>query len=337
MEHESAIIQGALHTFVRPRLVVSACLGERACRYDGSALRDAVLDRLAPFVEMIPVCPEEEIGLGTPRPPLRLVQIGGAAHMVQPDSGDDVTGAMHRFSERFLHGLRGAHAVDGFVLKSRSPSCGVENVRVHSTPLRGASATRGAGLFAAAAGAAFPRAAMEEEGRLRNYMVRDHFLTRIFALARLRELGRAPSMGRLVDFQARQKLLLMACSRRQLDACGRLVANPQRRPARAVCQDYAEEFAAAFARPPRHVSNINVLEHALGYVTREITAAERRHFLALLDRYRRGRIPLASPVSVMRSWIVRFGTSYLAQQTYFEPYPEEMVDLLDSGKGRPID
>jgi uncharacterized protein YbgA (DUF1722 family)/uncharacterized protein YbbK (DUF523 family) len=316
--------------FIRPRLVVSACLNSRRCRWDGAGLDDPVLSRLAPFVDLVPVCPEEEIGLGTPRAPVRLVRLRGGIRMVQPDTGADLTADMEAFAHRFLAGLRGPRAVDGFLLKSRSPSCGVGDTRIHQ------GTQRGAGLFGAAVKEAFPGLAVEDEGRLLNFNVRDHFLSQVFALARLRELGRSPSASKLVAFQARHKLLLMAYSRRRLDACGRLVANPARRPPGEVYQDYAREFAGAFARPARPASHVNVIQHGLGYVSARLTPAERRHFLTLLERYRRGTIPLASPLSVLRSWIVRFEVAYLEQQVYFQPYPEDLVDLMDSGKGRPL-
>ena len=102
----------------QPRLVVSKCLGFDHCRYDGSIIPDPVVDSLRPWVEFLPVCPEVELGLGAPRPPVRLVRVGGEVRLLQPATGCDPTDAMRAFAASFLDALP---PVDGFLLKNRSP------------------------------------------------------------------------------------------------------------------------------------------------------------------------------------------------------------------------
>ena len=160
----------------KPRIVVSKCLGFAPCRYDGSMISDERVQRMKGRVEFVPVCPEMEIGLGCPRDPIRVVLIRGREHLVQPSTGRDVTAAMRRFAETFLGGLG---RVDGFILKSRSPSCGIRDVKVYARagdedPLR-----RGAGLFAAAVLRRFPDAAIEDDERLRDAKVRRRFLGKL--------------------------------------------------------------------------------------------------------------------------------------------------------------
>jgi uncharacterized protein YbgA (DUF1722 family)/uncharacterized protein YbbK (DUF523 family) len=297
----------------RPIVAMSLCLGEAEVRYDGAALRDPFAAKLAPFVDLRPVCPEVEIGLGVPRAPVKIV--GG--RLLQPATGLDVTERMRDFAARFLKGLG---EVDGFLLKSRSPSCGVRDVK------RGGEA-KGAGLFAEAALAAYPAAAVEDEGRLLNFRIREHWLTRIFAAAELRGVR---GKGGLVRFHARHKLLLMAYRETSLRALGRLVAKGGSRA------EYGAGFAAALAELPKPGPHANVLEHAMGYFKDILTPAEKKHFLSLLRRLRAGRLPLSVPVGVLRAWLARHPRPYLEDQAYLDPYPEELTDLGDSGKGRDL-
>lgn len=326
--------------FVRPIVVISECLDFEPVRYNGAKIPFDLVRELEPHVSFRPICPEVGIGLGVPRDPIRLVRLKGAgsaaghrlpARLIQPSTGRDVTGAMADFGERFLGGLGG---VDGFVLKSRSPSCGLGGVKVFADPDGKSPVAHRPGLFAAEVLDRFGWAAVEEEGRLLNYRLRHHFLTKLFALARLREVEKRGRMRDLVAFQARHKLLLMAHHQTRMRALGRLVANAARRPFADLVREYRIEFGAALVRPARVPSVVNVLEHAYGYVSKRISAREKRLYTRELRRYRSSRIPLGGVVALVYSWAVRFEVDYLLGQVFFEPYPEGLMSVSDSGKGR---
>jgi uncharacterized protein YbgA (DUF1722 family)/uncharacterized protein YbbK (DUF523 family) len=313
----------------KPIVVLSKCLELEACRYNGQKIRAPFVLQLMPFVETKPVCPEVEIGLGIPRDPIRLVTLEGAQRLVQPTTERDVTQEMSEFSERYLGSLKD---VDGFILKSRSPSCGIKDTKIYSGEGGTQPSERGPGMFGGAVLERFPRAAVEDEGRLTNFRIRHHFLTKLFALAALRGVREAASMAALVEFHSEYKFVLMANHQAELKALGRIVANPDKRPFSEVIADYEEHLAHSLARPARPKSDLNVLMHALGYVSEGLRSGEKRHFLGLLDEYRDGRATLAAPLAVLQSWIVRFEEPYLARQRYLEPYPPELMDLRDSGR-----
>src|ERR1700722_912791 len=109
----------------KPRIVISKCIGFEACRYNGEIVEDKFVHRLAGHVEFICVCPEVEIGLGTPREAVRIVSAGDEFKLIQPASGLDLTRKMRAFTGDFLSSLGD---VDGFILKTRSPSCGISEV-----------------------------------------------------------------------------------------------------------------------------------------------------------------------------------------------------------------
>lgn len=318
---------------VVPKVVFSRCLGYEACRFNGGIVHEPTVEHLKNFVKAETVCPEVEIGLGVPRKPIRLVGATNAPRLVQLETGRDMTDAMNAFANRRLGRLK---APDGFVLKYASPSCGPRDVRCYVNERKGAAFTKTRGLFADAVTGRFPRCPVEDEGRLKNFDIRQHFFTRLFTHARFREARASGRMRDLVAFHTKHKLLLLAYNESRFRNLGRIVANEARAPLPDAFAAYAAGLHAATENPPRRTSAINVLLHAFGYVADGLTRDEKAFFLDTLEHYRNRRVPLSVPASLMRSWIVRFDVAYLTEQVYFEPFPQELVEVLDSGKGRTL-
>ena len=309
--------------YPRPVVVISRCIDFDACRYNGQVIRASLREELQPHMELRPICPELEIGLGVHRDPVRLVRSGEGPRMVQPATGRDLTRAMESFSRRFLGGVGDA---DGFILKSRSPSCAIRNAKRFHSEAAGAAHENGPGLFTARVLERFPYAAIEDEGRLNDLRLRDHFLTKLWALAGFREVA-LEGPAALVGYHARNKLLLMAHNQTRMRALGRLVAQAGTAPRPQLVEEYRAGLGAALARPVRAGSNVNVLMHALGHVSDHISARERAHFLAVLESHRQGKVPLSAANSIVGAWAARFDVPYLADQTFFAPYPPELVRL----------
>ena len=321
---------------VKPVLLVSECLGFKACRYNAQMVGNRLVDQLVSMTDICTVCPEVAIGLDVPREPVRLVRSPGDKgdlRLVQPSVDKDLTVAMTKFSQRYLATLP---ELDGAILKARSPSCGVRDAKRYASAEKGPSVGRGAGLFAAALLERFPDAAIEDEGRLSNFRIREHFLTKLFLRARFRNLRDHPSRGALVQFHAENKFLLLAYHQAGLRALGRIVATAKQRRLQTVLADYETQLSRSLARPPRNQAQINVLQHALGYVSGGLASQEKAHFLSVLARFKERKLPLSAPISIVRSWIARFDSSYLAQQSFFHPYPESLLETTDSGTGREI-
>jgi uncharacterized protein YbgA (DUF1722 family) len=272
-----------------------------------------------------------EVGLGCPRDPIRVVERDDERHLVQPATGRDVSDDMRAYAARTLDAVGD---VDGFLLKSRSPSCGIKDVKIYGGPEGKQPHARGEGFFGGAVLERFGDLAVEDEGRLNNFRIREHFLTNLFTLAAFREVKAGGRMRDLVAFHSRNKGLLMGYNQTQLRAMGRIVANHDQKPAAEVFAAYGERLAQSLARPPRFTSMINVLMHALGHVSEGLQAEEKAFFLDGLQRYREGKVPLSVLTTLVRSWAVRFDQPYLTEQTYLQPYPEALVEITDSGKGR---
>ena len=292
---------------------------------------DDFVKQLRDHVIFKPVCPEFEIGLGIPRDPIRIVAHSGKRRLMQPATGRDVSTLMGEFADKHLSALG---ETDGFIFKGRSPSCGIKDVKIYSGLENAPVLKKGSGFFGGAVMEKFPDLAIEDEGRLENFRIREHFLTKLFSLASWRKISKQKSTANLVGFHSANKMLLMAYSQKELKIMGQIAANHEKKNIDDVFSDYGQHFKRALARAPRYVSNINVLMHAMGYFSRELKSAEKSYFLSALEKYRIGREPLSVPVSLLRSWIIRFDQEYLINQTFFEPFPEELIHITDSGKGR---
>ncbi|MFO7850227.1 MAG: DUF523 domain-containing protein, partial [Spirochaetia bacterium] len=184
------------HEQIKPRIVFSRCLGFESCRYNGQMVRDEFVEELKPFAEVITICPEGDIGMGVPRDPVRVVKEGERLHLYQPATEKDWTEEMESFCASAIEGFSG---IDGFVLKSRSPTCGFKDVKIYRGYEPSGGHEKGSGFFGGAVAEALPGIPAEDEGRLRNWAIRDHFLTRVYTLARYRT-SVSPSASALTDF-----------------------------------------------------------------------------------------------------------------------------------------
>ena len=306
--------------FAKPVVVVSKCLEFEACRYNGERISSSFIERLEPHVRFRPVCPEVEIGLGTPRDPIRIYLQGEKKALYQPATRKHLTRKMNAFSRRYLEGLE---EVDGFILKAKSPSCAITDAKIFSSTAAGDHAALGPGLFAGAALEAFGSRAFTDEAGLNDAEVRAGFLTRIFALAAFREVKRSGRIDQLARYHAQNKLLFLAFDQETMREMGRIAANHEKRtPSSEVLSLYEDALSRLLARTPSRASYVNALSHALGHLSEKITKSDKARFLDVLEEYRAGKIPLDGPLETLENWTTRFGSEYLEKQTLFRTLSE---------------
>lgn len=314
-----------MREFVRPKVVVSRCLGFDHCRYNGGIISSPIVANLMEYVDFLPVCPEVEIGLGVPRTPVRIVLEDGEQRLVQFASGRDVTEVMEEFCTDFLGS---AGDIDGFILKYRSPSCGIKDVKVYpDAALKSAAIGKTSGYFGGAVLKEFPYLPVEDEGRLRNARIKEHFMTRLFMLAAFRNVKSEGRMRNLVAFHSENKYLLMAYSQAELQKLGAIVANKERRTFQELTSEYGRHLYSALSRPQKYTSSINVLMHAFGHFSERLSSQEKALFFAWIQKYRDGKASICPAINTLRSWAVRFEDQYLTNQTFFEPYPEGLMEV----------
>jgi uncharacterized protein YbgA (DUF1722 family)/uncharacterized protein YbbK (DUF523 family) len=309
-----------------PRIGISQCILGDAVRYDrGHKLDRFVRDTLGEFVSFVPVCPEVELGLGVPRETLRLVRgSDGESRMIANKSQTDHTKGMLAFAKKRCRELEKENLC-GYIVQKGSPSCGMERVRVYA-PKGGSPAKDGRGLFTATLMEHFPDLPVEEDGRLHDPRLRENFIERIFAYQRLRELfsGRW-TVGKLVAFHSREKLLLMAHDRPAYTALGRLVANAKQVARKEVVEQYRTTFLTGLKKIATTRKHTNVLQHMLGFFKKTLDKSDRAELLDAIEQYHAQRVPLVVPMTLFRHHIRRVDVPYLAQQSYLQPHPRELM------------
>jgi uncharacterized protein YbgA (DUF1722 family)/uncharacterized protein YbbK (DUF523 family) len=318
------------HDRYPPRIGISRCLLGDEVRHDGGHKRDGFLvSTFGRFVEWVAVCPEVEIGMGTPREPIHLVaSANGAAsgaHVVRllgVTSREDWTARMTTFAASRVRELKSAN-LDGYVLKKDSPSCGLEGVRVSDN---GRVLRTGRGLFAQALVGAMPNLPVEEEDGLSDPALRESFIERIFAYQRLHILfGGRWTIHSLVVFHSMHKLQLLAHSRQGYAELGRLVAGAVKQPRRDLSVAYQRLFMATLTKPATPGRHADVMLHATGHLTRMIQSGDRDELLNAIEGHRRGIVPLVVPLTLLRHHVHRRDVGYLKDQTYLHPDPRELA------------
>lgn len=310
--------------FARPKVVISRCIEFENIRWNAQIIRSEFVQKLIPHIEYLTVCPEFDIGLGVPRDPLRVVKTGDDLKLMQPATEIDLTEKMRRFTENFLDSLGD---IDGFILKGRSPSSALRGVKIYPALKNAASIGRGPGFFGGAVKERFSHLALEEEGRLKNSRIREHFLRKLFTLAGFREARDSNDINELMKFHTDNKLFLTSYNQKELRILGRIVANKEKKPIEEIIEDYAGHLYSALRQAPRCTSYTNVLTKSMGYFSGRLSKNEKSFFLNLIEKYLDGKVPLIVPVDVVKSWIVRFDEDYLERQTFFHPYPEDLLDV----------
>lgn len=307
----------------RIRVGISSCLLGQEVRYDGGHKHNGyITETLGQFFEFVPFCPEVAIGLGVPRPPIRLVRSAQDTRACGiKDPTLDVTDKLRGYAGRVAPKLRD---VSGYILKKGSPSCGMERVKVYGR--KGASVTTSAGIYAGTLMELLPEMPFEEEGRLMDPVLRENFVERVFVCHRWQQLlGQRLTARRLVEFHTRHKFIVLAHDDKHYRELGRLVAAAGSRGIAATGQRYITLLMQALRKPATRTRHSNVLQHLFGFFRKRLDADDKRELLGLIDRYRRGHVPLVVPITLIRHYLRRFPEPYVSGQYYLAPHPDELM------------
>ncbi len=305
------------------KIGISACLLGEKVRYNGGHQHDLLItDTLGKFMEFVPVCPEVECGLGTPREVMRLIGDPANPRLVASKTGIDHTDGMQRWASIKVKELE-REDLGGFIFKSRSPSSGMERVRVYG---EGKTVRKnGVGMFARAFMDHFPRLPVEEDGRLHDIVLRENFIEAIFVFQRWRELlQEKPTLGGLVNFHTNHKLQIMSHTVKHYQGLGRLVAQGKKHPIDELLGLYEEGLMDAMRLKPTIKKQVNVLQHIAGYFKKQLSKDEKQELQEIIDQYRQTLIPLIVPVTLINHYVRKYSSEYLARQYYLNPNPLEL-------------
>jgi uncharacterized protein YbgA (DUF1722 family)/uncharacterized protein YbbK (DUF523 family) len=305
------------------KIGISSCLLGNKVRWNTGHKHDRYLtNTLGQFVEYVPVCPEVEAGFGVPRESFRLVGDPEKPRLITFKSKTDHTDQMTRWAKKRVKELE-KEDLCGFIFKSDSPSSGMIRVKVYNE--KGMPEKKGVGMFARTYMDHFPLIPVEDDGRLHDPAIRENFIERIFTLKRWRDnVAKSPSLGKLVDFHTRNKLLILSHSQKHSRRMGKLVADGKKMPLKELYDQYECLLMAALALKTTVKKNSNVLQHLMGYFKKQLTADEKRELLEVFEQYRQGFVPLIVPLTLINHYVRKYDQPYLKMQTYLYPHPVEL-------------
>lgn len=302
---------------------VSACVLGQNVRFDGGHKRSHyVTDRLADVFDFVSVCPETGMGMDVPRPTIHLTESTSGVRLTDSrDVSIDHTESLSNFYQKQASRF---DELDGYVLAAKSPTCGLFRIKVYGED-GSLMHRKGRGVFADKLTTDFPSLPVEEDGRLNDPDLRESFVTRVYVHNRFRhDVRNAPSVGALMDFHARHKLLVMAYSPQAYQQLGRLVAAASKPQISTCCDQYLSLLMQALRKCATRKKHSNVLMHIQGYFKKVLSGQDKLELTESIERYRKGYVPLMAPVTLLQHHLKHHPNDYLARQVYLAPYPENL-------------
>ncbi|MDH3691379.1 MAG: DUF523 and DUF1722 domain-containing protein, partial [Gammaproteobacteria bacterium] len=294
-------------------------------RYDGEHKRDSfITNALTHYFEFVPVCPEVSIGLGVPRPPIQLRGKLEAARVVSvKDPELDVTDKLREYGTQMAKELSD---ISGYIFKSKSPSCGMERVKLYPSTGNGAPNKKGVGQYADAFMKANPLLPAEEEGRLHDPVLRENFLERVFTYKRWQDLTKKGiSAHRLVEFHTHHKYGILAHGNKYYTELGKLVAEAGKKPITQAAEEYIAKLMATLKRRATRKGHTNVLQHLQGYLKDRLDVQDKSELSEVIDSYRLGQVPLIVPITLLKHHFRKNPDPYISKQFYLNPHPPELM------------
>jgi len=308
----------------KPKIALSACLAGEDVRFNGGHKESRLCTQvLAEHFELVPVCPEMAIGLGVPRPAIRLTGDPDKPRATcSRDASVDVSDDLIRHAEEMAVAL---DDICGYIFMQKSPSCGLERIKVYQANGYPAQ-QRAAGLYAARFTELRPDLPVEEEGRLCDPVLRENFITRVLAYADWqRTKAEGLSRHALIAFHSRYKYQVMAHHPEQYKALGKLLGSMTRQDdPDELGARYFSQLMAALRRCASRGTHGNVLMHLSGYLRRFLDARDKQEIRRLIDQYVDGIVPLVVPMTLLKHHLNHHPDPYLLAQVYLQPHPENL-------------
>jgi len=314
--------------YARPIIGISKCLEFDMCRYDGSRINNNFVRNMKKYVDFVQVCPEVGIGLGTPRKPIRLVKIDGVKNLYQPSSEKNLTEEMHNFTKKFVSSVDN---LDGFIFKRDSPTCGISNVRLYHKLGTDSGYQKTTGMFSEGVSAEFPNMVKEDEKRLENITIREHFLTRIFVLANLRESLELQSVEKLFEFYSKNMLLFLCHDEKLTAELGVLFA--LNKNFKIISKKFENIIYEILSFPIQKSPMINTFDYMFNFVKSKLSESEKSHYQSLIDEFENNLITHSEISTLLYSWALRYNVQLILDQSLFDPFPKNLLlDLVESKK-----
>ena len=284
------------------------------------------LSWLKDYVDIQTVCPELAIGLSIPREPIRIEmnKENEEYRLIDYNSKNDYTNQMTEFSEEFINGL---DDIDGFILKSRSPTCGLKDAKVYYRGNKCSIRSNENGFFSQKIIDKYDYLPIENEGRLKNYNIRDNFFTRIFFINNLK------NNKNIIEFHKNNLLLLKSYDEESTNEVSDIL-NENRMEDQV--HQYKEKVLNIVSNQRKKENKLSIIIKVFEKYKNMLNEEEINMFNGLIESYENQRIPFSTLEVVIKMYATRFKDKDILNQTFFYPYPENLINITDSGKGRKL-
>ncbi|MCF6766885.1 DUF523 and DUF1722 domain-containing protein [Thiotrichales bacterium 19S11-10] len=304
-------------------IAVSSCLLGNNVRFNGAnSHKKMITEELATLFDFHPICPEMFAGLGVPRKPIFLEKNSDDKIRVrQHETNKDLTDKLVVSAKSLIQKLP---EVYGFILKKSSPSCGNGTVKLF-TESHDMIHNKADGVFLSVLKEAKPLIPIEDEGRLNDPGLKEHFIKRVLLTYEVTELVKnCQSVSQLITFHTRHKMILRLHHPVNQKALGRLVASADTADLSQVLKEYYSLFLLSFQKVAKRGNHFTILQRILREINRLITKAEKENLQQKITAYRDGLLPLSVPVEMIKHYLIRYDIDFLKQQSYLNLYPENL-------------
>jgi len=300
---------------------ISACLIGEKVRFDASNKPSNFCNKeLGQHVTYKAYCPEVAVGMPIPRPTIRLIKDEQIIKVSRPDGSGDVTTAIKAYGKKIASISKN---LSGYVFCAKSPTCGMERVKVYS-PSGDPLQAQGVGVFSREIMKANPLLPCEENGRLNDPILKENFVARVFAYRHWQAVVESGiSKHKLTSFHAQYKYTLMSHDLIAYKQLGRLLGSADIAVEEMAAQ-YISGLMTALKLVATRKNHANALSHIQGYFSKHLNKDQRKELSQQIDAYREGLMPLMVPLTLINHYLLEHPKSYLAQQAYLNPYPESL-------------
>lgn len=288
----------------RYTLGVSSCLLGNRVRYNGAdKLEPFITEFLSKWFDMKPICPENDAGLPIPRDPINLIKDGESYDLVNIHSGESVKDRVLEWFEDYSKVLDKGK-VDGFILKSKSPSCG-------------------AGLFTILVKERYPNIPLIDEKGLNHIDSREIFIRSLFVLREWRGVLRDP--GNIYTFHDKYRNLFMTLNTLRATVMDQLLN--RRIYLRHRVELYNRQLSRLLLCRQREYLVYKVLKRMFNRVKEELSREDRYELIRTIELYKQKQVPLLEPVTLMKHYIKKSNSIGLYEDRLLNP-PYPFVNLL---------
>ena len=307
----------------KPLVGIGACLLGQPVRYNGDGKKkNRYIEALKDLVEYKSLCPELGIGLGVPRPIIRLVGDLSKERLTDSDTqSQNYRTELEQYTEKEITKLTG---ISGYILVKDSPSCGYQRVKRYDE--NGHMVGRDTqGILTQTLLKLDPLLPLEEDGRLNDPALRENFIQRVFAYHHWKSfLASKPTFSDLLDFWSSYKYQVMAHHIMSYRELGQMLSDATAQPFEDLLRQFGTQFMQALSHIPSRKSHVNVIDHMRGYLKNKLNKNEKRELQNLIEQYRSGIVPLIVPITLLKHFFMEHQHSYIERQVYLQPYPERL-------------